>query len=114
MNGSVVGDTITKSKVVYKPPKKYKIVIYNDDRTTMEYVVTLLVMVFKKGMSSAIELMLKVHTEGLAIVGVYPQSVAEELMKQATDFKVQYNKEAKKSGEDKPYYAYLKIKMEEE
>ena len=64
--------TDTKNKI--KEPKKYKVVMYNDDFTTMEFVVYILVNIFNKNNQEAV--MLTVHKSGKAIVGIYSYDIA--------------------------------------
>lgn len=106
------GSTITKEKVKYKKPKLWKIVVLNDDRTTMEYVVALLAIVFHKDLIEATKLMFEVHEQGSSVIGIYPKAVASDLLNKATEFKVAFNKKAKEMGET--HFAYLKIIMEED
>lgn len=65
----------TRFKV--KPPQQYQVVFHNDDVTTMDFVVNVLVTVFDKRHSVAMALMLKVHHEGKAVVGVYSLDIAQ-------------------------------------
>ena len=58
-------------------PKRFKVLLFNDDYTTMEFVVEVLEAVFRKSPAEAVQLMLKVHKEGQATAGVYPRDVAE-------------------------------------
>lgn len=60
-----------------KPPKLYKVVLLNDDFTTMEFVVEVLETIFAMNRERAIQIMLKVHKEGSATCGVYPRDIAE-------------------------------------
>lgn len=64
----------TKSKV--KEPKKYNVLMINDDFTTMEFVVEVLIDIFHKDEVSAQAIMLKVHHAGKAVVGCYPYDIA--------------------------------------
>lgn len=65
----------TKSKT--KKPQLYKVILHNDDYTTMEFVVHILQKVFHKNHAEAMHLMLYVHQKGQAIVGVYTYDVAD-------------------------------------
>lgn len=58
-------------------PPMYKVFIHNDDYTTMEFVVEILVHVFNKSAEEAMITMLKVHREGVGLCGVYTYEVAE-------------------------------------
>jgi ATP-dependent Clp protease adaptor protein ClpS len=59
-----------------KEPRRYKVTIYNDDFTTMEFVVKILKEVFFKSEAEAEALMLKVHHSDKAVVGIYSYDVA--------------------------------------
>lgn len=76
-SSSVEGYTITESKVHLKPPKMYKVILYNDDYTTMEFVVHILETVFHKTPSEASQIMLHVHKKGMGICGTYNFEIAE-------------------------------------
>ncbi len=69
--------TITKSKERLEKPPLYKVLLHNDDYTTMEFVVFVLISVFNKAEEDAFVIMLKVHNEGLGIAGIYPYEIAE-------------------------------------
>ncbi len=58
-------------------PDRFKVVLYNDDYTPMEFVVSLLERVFGKGPVQATQLMLQIHRSGLGVAGVYVLEVAE-------------------------------------
>ena len=60
-----------------KEPTLYKVVLLNDDYTTMEFVVEVLMSVFQKTASEAYQIMMSVHVNGRGIAGVYPWEVAE-------------------------------------
>ena len=63
-------------KEVEEPPM-YKVMLLNDDYTTMEFVVEVLIYVFKKSPEEATQIMLNVHRHGVGICGIYPYEVAE-------------------------------------
>ena len=65
----------TRDKV--KPPRLYQVVFHKDDETTMDFVVEVLVSVFNKQSAEAVALMLKVHNEGSAVVGLYTLDIAQ-------------------------------------
>lgn len=67
----------TVDKVKVEPPKKYKVLLHNDDYTTMEFVIHVLMKFFKKNYDEAHAVMLKVHHDGLGICGIYTFEVAE-------------------------------------
>ena len=67
--------TRTREKV--ERPPRFKVVLYNDDYTPMEFVVFLLEQVFSKPPAEATQLMLQIHRSGSGIAGVYVLEVAE-------------------------------------
>jgi ATP-dependent Clp protease adaptor protein ClpS len=67
--------TATRRKVA-RPPR-FKVILYNDDYTPMEFVVALLERIFGKGPSEATQIMLAIHKTGLGVAGVYVLEVAE-------------------------------------
>ncbi|MCB9680009.1 MAG: ATP-dependent Clp protease adapter ClpS [Alphaproteobacteria bacterium] len=75
------GETLTKTRT--DKPKRYKVLILNDDYTSMEFVVFVLQSVFKHSPASATRLMLLIHRTGLGIAGVYAREIAETRMEQA-------------------------------
>ncbi|MDD6825527.1 MAG: ATP-dependent Clp protease adaptor ClpS [Oscillospiraceae bacterium] len=64
----------TVSKV--KEPRHYNVVMLNDDFTTMEFVVAVLIDIFRKDEVSAQTIMMNVHKNGQAVVGKYPYDIA--------------------------------------
>jgi len=58
-------------------PKMYKVILHNDDYSTFEFVIEVLMEVFNKNENEAINLTLKVDREGYAIIGTYPKEIAE-------------------------------------
>lgn len=67
-----------KVTVSLQPPKKYKVVFLNDDKTPMEFVIGVLTEIFKHNESQAKELTLEIHNTGSAVVGVYTHEIAEQ------------------------------------
>ena len=66
-------------------PRRYKVIIHNDDFTTMEFVVMVLKQVFFLSEEHAQALMLKVHHSSYAVVGIYTYDIAVSKAKQATN-----------------------------
>ena len=58
-------------------PPMYKVMLLNDDYTTMEFVIEVLVYVFQKSAEEATRIMLNVHRSGVGVCGIYPFEIAE-------------------------------------
>ena len=72
------GDAVKERvKTDKKEPEQYKVILLNDDYTTMEFVVHVLESVFQKSPAEAYRVMMAVHTQGRGVAGVYPWEVAE-------------------------------------
>jgi ATP-dependent Clp protease adaptor protein ClpS len=71
------GDVQLEERVRTKQPRRYQVVLHNDDYTTMEFVVHVLVKFFRKDETSATQIMLQVHHKGYGIVDVFTRDVAE-------------------------------------
>ena len=69
------GETLTRDRV--QKPKKYKVLLFNDDYTSMEFVVFILRRVFHHSQAAATRVMLHVHNSGVGVAGVYTREVAE-------------------------------------
>ena len=70
-------DVLTESETRLKKPPLYKVLMHNDDFTTMEFVVYVLRTVFHKSDTEAFAIMLKVHQAGVGLAGVYTYEVAQ-------------------------------------
>ena len=77
-------NTRMRERTDLKEPRRYKVTIYNDDLTTMEFVVKILVQVFFKSEAEAETLMLQVHHSDKAVVGIYSYDVATSKVRKAT------------------------------
>jgi len=73
-----------------KPPMLYKVVVFNDDYTTMDFVIEVLQKFFAMGRERATQVMLKVHQEGSAVCGVYSKDIAETKVAQVSEFAKQH------------------------
>jgi len=65
-------------------PRRYKVLLHNDDYTTMEFVVHVLIEHFHKSPPEAAHVMLQVHYKGVGVAGVYPKEVAETKVAEVT------------------------------
>ena len=82
-NAPLDTDTVLKPEVAKpKLPPMFKVLLLNDDYTPMEFVVDCLQRFFNKNREQATQIMLKVHTEGVGVCGIYPQDIAETKMNQ--------------------------------
>lgn len=80
------GTVLEPAKAKTKPPPLYKVLLLNDDYTPMDFVVTVLQRFFGMGRERATQIMLKVHTEGVGICGIYPKDIANTKVEQVTRF----------------------------
>jgi ATP-dependent Clp protease adaptor protein ClpS len=90
-----------KIKIKATEPKRWKVILLNDDATPMEFVIDILVQIFKHNPDSANSIMLQVHETGSGIAGVYSFEIAEAKAVEATN-------QARTNGHP------LQIKLEEE
>ena len=74
-DGMVIAEA--ESKTELRKPPLYNVLIHNDDFTSMEFVVFILQTVFGRSESEALQIMLKVHNEGVGVVGLYTYEIAE-------------------------------------
>jgi ATP-dependent Clp protease adaptor protein ClpS len=65
-------------------PPQYKVLVHNDDYTTKDFVVEILIAVFNKSIEEATNLMWHVHRNGSGVCGIYPYEMAETKVSQAT------------------------------
>ena len=65
-----------ENKAKLKEPKLFMVIMFNDDFTTMEFVITVLVDIFNKTVEEANNIMLAVHEKGQGIAGIYPYDIA--------------------------------------
>lgn len=72
-----VGIVVEAEKPALKKPPRYQVVMLNDDYTPMEFVVGILESFFHMERELAVRVMLKVHTEGRAVCGIFTKDVAE-------------------------------------
>ena len=70
-------DSAVVEKVRTQAPKLFKVIILNDDYTTMEFVVFVLETIFMKSPSEAVQIMLHVHKAGRGVAGIFTKQIAE-------------------------------------
>ena len=73
-----------------KPPPMFKVMLLNDDYTPMEFVVEVIQVFFALPRERATQIMLKVHTEGRGVCGIYPKDVASSKVEQVTEYSRQH------------------------
>ena len=79
-------DLATERKSKLEKIRRYKVLFHNDDYTTMEFVIDVLMKFFHKSETEATHIMLSVHHKGHGVVGVYTKDVAETKVAQVTDY----------------------------
>lgn len=85
-NDGAIGIATEASKPALKRPPLYKVVLLNDDYTPMEFVVEVLRAFFGMNPETATRVMLKVHTEGKGVCGVFSKDVAETKAEQVNQY----------------------------
>ncbi|MEQ8484051.1 MAG: ATP-dependent Clp protease adapter ClpS [Pseudomonadales bacterium] len=81
-----VGTTTATAKPDLKRPPMYKVILLNDDYTPMEFVVHVLEVFFAMNREKATQIMLTVHTQGSAVVGLFPRDIAETKSEQVNQY----------------------------
>jgi len=71
-----------ESQIVLEEPPMYRVVLHNDDYTTMEFVVHVLMSVFHKSEAESERIMLDVHKKGRGVCGVYTREIAQTKVEQ--------------------------------
>jgi len=71
------GEVLEKTRRKTRRPQLYKVILHNDDYTTMEFVMEVLEGIFNKSPAEAFRIMMLVHTRGHGVCGAYPHEVAE-------------------------------------
>lgn len=71
------GGLALKERSRTQKPKMYKVLLHNDDYTTMEFVVFILTAVFRHSEAEATRIMLAIHTAGIGVAGVFTREIAE-------------------------------------
>jgi len=77
---------LTTERTKARKPNLFQVLLLNDDYTTMEFVVEVLMRFFGKSNDVANALMLKIHIEGEAVCGVYSHDIAQTKVSQVIDF----------------------------
>jgi ATP-dependent Clp protease adaptor protein ClpS len=70
-------DTVTSEDIEVRHPKSYRVILLNDNYTTMDFVVSVLETIFKKSPAEAMQIMLRVHKTGQGVAGIFARQIAE-------------------------------------
>src|SRR5258705_1811748 len=92
--------TITETEKKLKKPPLYKVLLHNDDYTTMEFVIYILQSIFHHPPTKATQIMLHVHRRGLGVAGVYTYEIAEAKVNQVHELAKKYEFPLKCSMEE--------------
>ena len=71
------GEVLERTQHQTKRPELFKVLLLNDDYTTMDFVIEVLETIFNKQPAEAYRIMMLVHTQGRGLCGVYPHEIAE-------------------------------------
>ncbi len=71
------GSVATRTDLKIREPSLYKVLLHNDDYTSMEFVVAILENVFQKSTTDASRIMMNVHQEGVGVAGIYTREICE-------------------------------------
>ncbi len=71
------GETLPEDRVELQEPPLYKVLLHNDDYTTMDFVVIILESIFNKDTTEATKIMLDVHNQGIGVAGIYTREIGE-------------------------------------
>jgi len=75
-------DVLTREDIDIDEPKLYKVLLHNDNYTTMDFVVHVLETIFYKTPAEATQIMINVHQKGIGVCGIYPFDIAETKVEQ--------------------------------
>ncbi len=98
-DGQRQDDLATEERVRTKKPRQFKVVLHNDNYTTMEFVVLVLMQFFQKTETESTHIMLTVHHKGKGIAGIYSRDVAETKIEEVLGFAEEYGMPLKLTAE---------------
>ena len=79
-------DAAVRERRRTRRPRRYRVLLHNDDFTTMDFVVDILVRFFHKTRTEATQIMLEVHKKGMGVAGAYTYDAAQTKVVQVTDY----------------------------
>jgi ATP-dependent Clp protease adaptor protein ClpS len=83
-----MAETLTKTRstteIEIVKPSKYKVIVFNDDKTPVDFVIAMLIKIFYHNPTSAENITLKIHNEGSGVAGIYSYEIAEQKVVEAT------------------------------
>ncbi len=82
---------LERKEAKVKPPPMYKVVMFNDDYTPMEFVIHVLMVFFSMELDKAVRIMMTIHTTGQSVVGIYPREIAETKCEQVNNYSQSQN-----------------------
>ncbi|KZN30237.1 ATP-dependent Clp protease adapter ClpS [Pseudoalteromonas luteoviolacea] len=85
-DSGVLEEVRDQEKQKLQPPRKYKVILNNDDYTPMDFVIEVLMTFFNMDSERATEVMLQVHHEGKAVCGMYPADIAHTKAEQVNRY----------------------------
>jgi ATP-dependent Clp protease adaptor protein ClpS len=84
LNTEQDSDVATERRSRTKRPRKWKVLLHNDEFTSMDFVVLVLMKHFHKSPTEATHVMLQVHHKGIGVAGIYPRDLAETKVAEVT------------------------------
>ena len=84
-NRQTDGEVLERTREQLKKPELFKVLLLNDDYTTMDFVIEILETIFHKQPAEAYRIMMMVHTQGKGLCGVYPFEIAETKVASVVD-----------------------------
>ncbi|MBI3890686.1 MAG: ATP-dependent Clp protease adapter ClpS [Candidatus Wallbacteria bacterium] len=85
-SGEQKGGVATIPRTKTRRPTQFKVMLHNDDFTTMEFVIDVLMRYFEKDATEATRIMLLVHYTGCGLAGIYPREVAETKVSEVSEY----------------------------
>lgn len=80
------GGAAVDEKIEVKEPPKMAVLLHNDDYSTMEFVIEVLIRFFKRTPEESVKIMLSVHERGSGVAGIYPAEIAETKVEQVAEY----------------------------